>query len=421
MPITQEELSHRIRAAREACGLTQEEVAGHLGVSRPTIVQIEAGKRSVSSLELYKLAHLMGRDLHEFMAESFAETDSLAALFRAQPDVLAQPAVAEALRDCVALGREITNLERLVGVDRGAAATAVYPLPVPASRWDAIQQGERLASEERRRLGLGDAALPDIAEMLEAQGIRTGVVNLPADISGLTLNDPKVGLFVVVNREHHVLRRRFSLAHEYAHVLADRDRFGLVSRTSERDNLIEVRANAFGASILMPEEGVRQAVSNLGKGLPSRVYTEVFDEVESLDVEGRTPPGSQAVQLYDVVQLAHHFGVSRAAMLYRLRSLRLITQAELDTLKQLDEGGRGKQIAAHLGLPEPNHAAIRDGFRHRILGLALEAYRREEISRGKLTELAAMLGIGRDEIDSLIEDAGLDDDSLVSEVAESGR
>jgi hypothetical protein len=32
-----------------------------------------------------------------------------------------------------------------------------------------------------------------------------------------------------------------------------------------------------------------------------------------------------------------------------------------------------------------------------------------------------MLGISRDEIDSLIEDAGLDDDSLVAEVAESGR
>ncbi|HEX3526488.1 MAG TPA: XRE family transcriptional regulator [Thermoanaerobaculia bacterium] len=418
MAITQAELSRRIRTAREACGLTQEQVAERLGVSRPTVVQIEAGKRSVSSLELDKLAHLMGRDLHEFMAESFEATDALVALFRAQPDVLAHPAVADALRDCVALGREITNLERLVGVDRGTAATAVYPLPVPASRWEAIQQGERLASEERRRLGLGDAALPDIAELLEAQGIRTGVVNLPADISGLTLNDPKVGLFVVVNREHHVLRRRFSLAHEYAHVLADRDRFGLVSRTSERDNLIEVRANAFGASFLMPDEGVRQAVSNLGKGMPSRVYTEVFDEVESLDVEGRTAPGSQAVQLYDVVQLAHHFGVSRAAMLYRLRSLRLVSQAELDSMRQLDEGGRGKQIAAHLGLPEPNHAAIRDGFRHRILGLALEAYRREEISRGKLTELAAMLGISRDEVDSLIKDAGLDDDFLV---AESGR
>jgi Zn-dependent peptidase ImmA (M78 family)/transcriptional regulator with XRE-family HTH domain len=411
MPITQEELGRRIRAAREACRLTQDQVAERLGVSRPTVVQIEAGKRSVSSLELDKVAHLFGRDIRELIAEeSFEEEDALAALFRAQSDVLAQPAVADALRDCVALGREITNLERLLGVNRGATATAAYPLPAPSTRWEAIQQGERLAVEDRRRLGLGDAALPDVAELLETQGIRTGVVGLPEDVSGLTLNDRRVGLFVVANRAHHVLRRRFSFAHEYAHVLADRDRFGLVSRSSERDNLIEVRANTFGASFLMPEEGVRQFVAGLGKGMPSRVFTDVFDGVESLDVEGRTPPGSQAVQLYDVVLLAHHFGVSRIAALYRLRNLRLINKADFDRLKELDDAGRGKQIARHLGLPEPDHAEARDWFQHRILGLALEAYRREEISRGKLTELTLMLGLDRDGIESLIEDAGLDED-----------
>ncbi len=410
MPVTQQELGRRIRAAREACRLTQEQVAERLRVSRPTVAQIEAGKRSVSSLELDRLAHLFGRDIREFVAESFAEEDSLAALFRAQSDVLGHPAVLDALRDCVALGREITNLERLLGIDRATAAIAAYPTPAPANRWQAIRQGEWLAGEERRRLGLGEAALPDLAERLETQGIRTGVVDLPEDVSGLTLNDRRVGLFVVANRDHHVLRRRFSFAHEYAHVLTDRDRFGLVSRASDRDNLVEVRANAFGANFLMPADGVRQFVAGLGKGLPSRVYADVFDEVESLDVEGRTAPGSQVVQLYDVAQLAHHFGVSRIAALYRLRNLRLISQAELGRLKGLEDGGRGKQIAGHLGLPEPDHAEARNRFQHRTLGLALEAYRREEISRGKLHELASMLGINTDSVDELIEDTGLDDE-----------
>jgi len=135
-----------------------------------------------------------------------------------------------------------------------------------------------------------------------------------------------------------------------------RDLFGLVSRTSEQDNLIEVRANTFGASFLMPEEGVRQFVAAMGKGMPSRVFTDVFDEVGSLDVEGRTPPGSQAVQLYDVVLLAHHFGVSRIAALYRLRNLRLVNRAEFDGLKEQDDADVGKKIARHLGLPEPDRA-----------------------------------------------------------------
>jgi Zn-dependent peptidase ImmA (M78 family)/DNA-binding XRE family transcriptional regulator len=419
MPITQGELGRRIRSARAACRLTQEQVAQDLGVSRPTVAQIEAGNRAVSSLDLDRLAHLFGRDIREFVAESFDEADSLAALFRAQPEIVAEPAVARALRDCVALGREITSLERLIEVDGGTAATASYPLQVPSTRWQAIQQGERLASEERRRLGLGDAALPDLVELLETQGIRTGVIELPLDVSGLTLNDPKVGLFVVANRGQHVLRRRFSFAHEYAHVLADRDRFGMVSRSSERSNFIEVRANAFAASFLLPENGVRKFIAALGKGKPSRMYADVVgvveDDDEGLEVEGRSAPGSQAVQLYDVVRLAHHFGVSRIAALYRLRNLRIISKPELDHLKELDDLGRGKQLAEHLGLPEPDHTEVRERFQHRILGLALEAYRRDEISRGKLDELAEMLWIPRERLELLLEDAGLAERTDISE------
>ncbi|HEX9942195.1 MAG TPA: XRE family transcriptional regulator [Thermoanaerobaculia bacterium] len=409
MAITQQELGRRIRAAREACRMTQEQVAQQLGLSRPTVVQIEAGNRSVSSLELDKLAYLFARDIRELVAESFEAEDALAALFRAQPEVIEDPAVLDKLRECLALGREITNLERLVGIDRDLAAVAAYSLPAPRNRWEAIQQGQRLAEEERRRLGLGSGPLPSLSELLEIQGVRTGLVDLPDDISGLTLSDRKVGLFVVANRAHHYLRRRFSFAHEYAHVIADRERFGFVSRASERDDLVEVRANAFAASFLMPEDGVRQFVAGLGKGKPSRSYAEVFDEAGSLDVEGRTEPGSQAVQLYDVVQLAHYFGVSRPSALFRLRNLRLVSEAELEHLRALDDVGKGKKMAELLGLPEPDHTEIRNEFRHRFLGLALEAYRREEISRGKLKELAAMVDLPAAELDKLIDDAGFDD------------
>src|SRR3990172_8759721 len=407
MPITQQELGRRIRAAREACRMTQDEAAKRLEVSRPTFVQIEAGNRSVSSIELDKLAYLFGRDIREFVADSFQEEDSLSALFRAQAAVVGEPFVLEKLRECMAIGRELTNLERLVGIDRDLAGVASYPLPSPKTRWEAIQQGNRLAEEERRRLGLGNAPLPDMGELLESQSVRTGLVDLPDDVSGLTLSDREVGLFVVANRAHHYLRRRFSFAHEYAHVVTDRDRFGLISRTSERDDLIEVRANAFAANFLMPEDGARQFVAGLGKGRPSRAFAEVFDEAGSLKVEGRTEPGTQALQMYDVVQLAHHFGVSRLSALFRLRNLRLVTEAEFDQLKALDDQGKGKQLAELLGLSEPDHADMRSEFKHRFLGLALEAFRRDEVSHGKLRELVAMVGLAAGDLDQLIEDAGI--------------
>ncbi|MHB8894937.1 MAG: helix-turn-helix domain-containing protein [Candidatus Geothermincolia bacterium] len=407
MAITQQELGKRIRAAREANRMTQDDVAKHLGVSRPTVGQIEAGNRTISSLELDKLAYLFGRDIREFIADSFQEEDALTALFRSQSDVINQPDVMEKLRECIAVGRAFTNLEHLLGIDRGQTAIASYEMPVPGTRWEAIEHGQHLAEEERRRLGLGNSPLPDLAELLETQGARAGLVDLPEDVSGLTLSDRKVGLFVVANWGHHFLRRRFSFAHEYAHLLVDRARLGLVSRGAERDDLLEVRANAFAASFLMPEEGVRQFIAGLGKGKPSRSYAAVFDEAGSLDVEGRSEPGSQALQLYDVVQLAHNFGVSRPAALFRLRNLRLVTEVEFQQLKARDDSGKGRDLAEQLGLPEPDHTKIRDAFRHRFLSLALEAYRREEISRGKLRELAGMMKLSAEELDRLIVDSGV--------------
>jgi len=414
MAITQQELGRRIRAAREACRMTQEELATQIAVSRPTIVQMEAGNRSVSSLELDQLAYVFGRDIRELLSESFQEQDTLAALFRADGAASDQPAVVEKLRECMALGRELTNLERLVGIDRDLGAAASYPLVPPRTRWDAIKQGQRVADEERRRLGLGTAPLPDIGELLEMQGVRTATVDLPDDVSGLTLSDRNVGLFVVSNLKHHYFRRRFSFAHEYAHVVADRERMGLVSRSSQRDDLVEVRANAFAAVFLMPEEGVRQFIAGLGKGKPSRAHADVFDEDGSVNVEGRSEPGSQSIQLYDVVQLAHHFGVSRLSALYRLRNLKLVTEAEFEALKSLDEAGRGKQLADLLGLPELDNSTKGNEFHHRFLGLALEAYRREEVSRSKLAELAAMVDLAPEQLDELIGDADLDDPPRVN-------
>ncbi len=411
MPITQKELARRLRTAREACHLKQDDVARHLGVSRPTIAQIELGNRAVSSLELDRLAYLYGRDIRGLLADEFREEDALVALFRLHPEVSAQEDVQAALRKSIALGRELTDLERLLQIERDRAALPVYPVRPPQTRWEAVQQGEQAAVEERRRLQLASAPLPDIAELLETQGVRTAQISLPDDLSGLTLFDPQTGPLVVANNRapgHSRLRRRFSYAHEYCHVLIDRELQGTVSRTSERSSLLEVRANAFAAAFLMPRSGVQEFVHGLGKGRSSRLQTDVFDEEEAQRVQTRPEPGSQTIQMHDVVLLAHHFGGSRLAALYRLKNLGLLTQPELDALKQQEDAGMGRELATLLDLPETDAELVRNEFRHRFLALALEAFRREEISRRKLVELAGMVGVTEASLQSILAQAGLD-------------
>ncbi len=420
MPIDQVELGRRVRQAREACGLTQGEVAEKLRVSRPTVVQMEQGKRAITGLELHQLAYLLGRDIRDFLAHDFAEDDVVRVLFRSQDDAGEDDAIKPALRDCIALGHELTNLEDLLGMSRGCTSMAAYSLAVPSSKWEAIQGGARAAREERRRLGLGSAPLGDLVALLEAQGVRTGMVSMPAEVSGLMISHPRVGLFVVINRDHPAARQRFSWCHEYAHVLLDRDSVGLISRESERNNLREVRANSFSASLLMPEEGVRQLISGLGKGTASRVHAEIFDEAGVVPVDSRTEPGSQDLQLYDVVQMAHFFGASVLSALYRLRNLKLLSEAEFERLKTLDGEGKSRKMAELLGLPLRDSIDDIGEFHRRYLGLALEALRREKISHAKFLELADRVGVNRPEAESLLESAGLDSEEPESVLLPEG-
>lgn len=409
MPLTRDELGRRIRSARESCGLTQEQLGDAVELSRIAISQIEAGSRSVSSIELDRIAYAVGRDIKAFFADAFVEQDALAALFRTESRLAEQAGLLHALQGSLALGREMTNLERLLGVDRAQLRTATYELPAARSRWDAIQQGQRIAADERQRLGLGLSPIGDLVELFESQGVRTGLVTLPDNISGLTLSDEKIGIFVVINREHPPLRRRFSLAHEYAHVLIDRDRSGAISRSENRADLLEVRANAFAAEFMMPAEGVAQFVQALGKGGASRAQMAVFDEADVVQVEQRATPGSQDIQIHDVALMAHHFGVSRISALYRLKNLRMVDEREFQHLKSQEDSGAGKVIADFLAADDPaDEREMRDEFRRRFLGLALEANRREEITLSKLTELAAMVGMDRQEVRRVLSSAGFE-------------
>lgn len=406
MAIDQQELARRLREVRESCNMTQAAVARHLGIQRSAVSEIESGSRSVSGLELHRLAYLYARDLQELLADEFVDREPITALFRRHDESRVDEETLETLRRCVVLGREVVNLERLLGIRRESLGTPAYTLPTPDTKWEAVRQGSRAAGDERRRLDLGIGPLPDLAELLEDQGIVAAQETLPDDVSGLTLIDSGNCVLTAVNIDHHVLRRRFSFAHEYAHVLFDRDGRGTISRSSERDNFEEVRANAFAASFLMPEEGIRSMIHGLAKGHSSRNRMDIFDEDAALSVEGRPPPGSQQLQLYDVVRLAHRFRVSCAAMLYRLKGLRLINERERARLAEADAAGRTKQFRDILNLPEPDHAEARKQSRSRFLALAIEAYRRKEISRGKWRELVRLIGAASDP-DVMLEDAGL--------------
>ena len=387
--------------------MRQEDVAGHLGLSRPAVVQMEAGRRSVSSLELDRLAYLYGRQVGDFLAEGFEEEDTLVALFRLHPELAEDGAALEAARRSLQLGRAVSDLEGILGMDSASVTPPSYRLPFPETKSAAVRQGEQVAAEERRRLGLGVIPLPDMVELLEAQGVRTAQEELPAGVSGITLAEPSVGSFIVVNSGDAAWKQRFSFAHEYAHVLLDRPRPGILSRAEDRDTLPEVRANAFAASLLMPRRGVEQFMRHLAKGRASRERSEVFDEEQVQRTEERSAPGSQEIQVYDIARLSHHFGTSGMTAVYRLRNLRLIGQSTMERLLEQENRNLGRRIARLLGLMPPDPERGARAFQRRFLALGIEALRREAISRAKLRELARLINTDEESLEQILDDVGL--------------
>lgn len=144
-----------------------------------------------------------------------------------------------------------------------------------------------------------------IAENL---GIKVEKAPFSDDLSGVLMRGDGSAI-IALNKAHHKVRQRFTIAHELGHfvlnhkgdmfidqkVLNKRD-----GRSSIKIDPQEIEANAFAAALLMPEQ-------------------MVLDEVIKL-VPDRTTDRPELIRL-----LAKTFDVSPQAMEYRLINLGLIS------------------------------------------------------------------------------------------------
>jgi len=398
----------RLRAARERRGLSQQEVADALKLPRTALTNIESGNRSVSTLELAKLAALYRLSVARILEEDQAETDDLSIVLpRAFQEATNGPGYREAIDHIVDLCREGAALRHMLDQD--------FELSLPdyaakiTTAGEAIRHAETVAREERRRLGLGNAPILNIAELVSSQGIWVAASDLPDGVSGLFLNHASIGFAILINSEHAPVRRRFSYAHEYGHALFDRVETVRLTERRNASDLIEKRANAFAAAFLMPASGVSQQLRRLDKGQPSRQSQIVYDVANDAATEAEIRPrtGSQAITFQDVRAIARHFGVSYESAVWRLKSLGNLGSSEVETL--LTQKDKSSRLAEILNtpvveiLPPPDDPE--QELRGQLARLVIEAYRQGEISQGRVRELADKLRIGALDLLDLAETA----------------
>lgn len=390
-------IGRRIREARERRNISQQKVADALGLPRTAVTNIEAGTRNVSTLELTKLGALLNLSPAAFF-DGPGVSDLAVVRARALSGATNSPEFGLVIDRMIDLCSEGAELRRLL--DQEVPASLPNYAQRITSAGDAVRQGEARAREERRRLGLGNAPVGSLPEVIGDQGIwvASAARDFPLNVSGLFLNHPTIGMAVLINGSHDRVRRRFSYAHEYGHALFDRQEELRLTQNLNSNELVEKRANAFAAGFLMPASGVLDQLRLLGKGQPSRqaqvVYSVATDSNDEAEIRPRS--GSQVITFQDVAILARHFGVSYDAMVWRLRNLDQIDMPATTALvEQRDDGRRYLKMLRLPDLLDGEAASDEQEqeLRGQLVRLAIEAYRREEVSQGRLREIGRKMSL----------------------------
>jgi len=349
-------LGQRLAEARKARGVTQEDAANHLGCSRPTYIAIEKGERAAKPEEIVKLATYFGRRVSELVRPG-------------EPVVDLQPhlrAVAERVKpaDQRELIAAIGELQRLAADYRQLEQTMNAPLRYNyppevnlETRIDVAELAEAVATQERRRLGLGEQPVEELRRLLEWDvGLRIFYWPLPSAIAGMYASAADIGCCILINRKHPAERRRFTMLHEYGHLIVDRYKPGIdYLSPSGRKPANERFAEAFGVSFLMPAASVRQR----------------FHEIVAV---------SNDFQVADLCRLSHYYFVAVEAMALRLEQLQLIPKGSWALIKESKFAPR--QAAALLDLPA--HEETADYYPERYKFLAVHAFEHEKISEEQL-------------------------------------
>jgi transcriptional regulator with XRE-family HTH domain len=74
MGLTQKEIGQRLMALRKSKGLSQEDVAKSIRISRPSLAQIELGNRGIDIFELQRLAVVLQFSMDEFLSKDFSQS-----------------------------------------------------------------------------------------------------------------------------------------------------------------------------------------------------------------------------------------------------------------------------------------------------------------------------------------------------------
>ena len=315
-------LGTRLKRAREEVNLSQGAFAKSLGLSSEYISLLESGKRTPSFETLQKVAGFLNKNVAYFFED---RRPAFEALFDAAE---ADERVRKDLQKFRATCERYLELEEATG--RRLDLAPLYPRISP----------ERLAEEERRRLGLGSEPIRDVMGLCEVNGCRIvrQTISDEARIAGLfVFDEERKAAFALINANEPPGLQTFIAAHLYGHYLMDRADSPVVDNP-------DVFVDEY-VSLYSPREQSAQTFASRFLVPPDKLA-----EIIEKDLHART------LSFDDVLFLKRYFGVSTRAMLRTLRGRGILPEARFEEFFKRNPEDREQEVFGNISGHEERRA-----------------------------------------------------------------
>lgn len=290
--------AERLKEVRLVNGLTQEELAEMVSVEKMSISKYESGKMMPSSSTLIALSSALSVDISYFFREISVQLktepkfrmskNSEKLSKKEQQQIIAQT------QDT--LERQLEILEICQCKDEYVVDTGLRRVV------RSYEDIEVLSLAVRAAWKLGLDPIENLMEVAESHGFKIILVDGPMKFEAATFTGEEYGPIICLRRGAPKERQRFSLAHELGHYFILEESVGYQNWDAEQ------MANRFAAALLMPRELFVQDVG------PKR---------KSLNTE-------------ELCLLREKYGASTHAILVRMVSLGIISQALMKRAMEVD-------------------------------------------------------------------------------------
>ena len=285
-------IGYKLKIARAASGLSLRALSDQMEglVSAQAIGKYERDEDMPSSTVLMALAAALHVELEYLLSENEIVLEGVD--FRKKTGCSAK-------EEAQLEARTIQMLEGYLAIEDLLQLRSIeweQPRSAPHPVHD-LRDAEDAARSVRDDWGLGNDPIPQLAELLEERGVKVLSVDLD-DIDGLAAKVSRKGRdaarVVVIKKSAWGERKRFTLAHELAHMV--------LSVGGDVDE--ERAADRFAGAFLMPADVLRAEVG----------------------------ANRSSISIGELVALKERFGVSVQALTYRCKDLGIIRQSEYSKL-----------------------------------------------------------------------------------------